>query len=54
MKVSVNDVSGCTKEVHVEVPVETVQTKVDDIYGRISRDAKIPGISQRQGPAGCH
>lgn len=50
MKVSVNDVSGCTKEVHVEVPVETVQTKVDDIYGRISRDAKIPGFRKGKAP----
>ena len=50
MKVSVNDVSGCTKEVHVEVPVEAVQTKVDGIYGRILRDAKIPGFRKGKAP----
>jgi len=50
VKVSVNDVSGCTKEVHVEVPADTVQTKVDGIYGRISRDAKIPGFRKGKAP----
>lgn len=50
MKVSVNNVSGCAREVHVEVPAETVQTKVDDIYGRISREAKLPGFRKGKAP----
>lgn len=50
MKVSVNDVSGCAKEVHVEVPAEAVQNKVDDIYGRISREAKLPGFRKGKVP----
>ncbi len=50
MKVSINNVSGCTKEVLVEVPVEAVQTKVDGIYGRILRDAKIPGFRKGKAP----
>ena len=50
MKVSINDVSGCAKEVHVEVPAEAVQNKVDDIYGRISREAKLPGFRKGKVP----
>lgn len=50
MKVSVNNVSGCAKEVHVEVPVETVQDKVDGIYSQISREAKLPGFRKGKAP----
>lgn len=50
MKVNVNDVSGCTKEVHVEVPAETVQNKVDTIYGRIVQEAKLPGFRKGKAP----
>ncbi len=50
MKVSVNDVSGCTKEVHVEVPAEAVQSKVDDIYRRIIKEAKLPGFRKGKAP----
>ncbi len=50
MKVSVNNVSGCAREVHVEVPAEAVQSKVDDIYGRISREAKLPGFRKGKAP----
>ena len=45
-----NDVSGCAKEVTVEVPVETVQSKVDEIYKSISRDAKLPGFRKGKAP----
>ena len=44
MKVNVNDVSGCTKEVEVEVPAETVKLKVDEIYKSILKEAKLPGF----------
>ncbi len=50
MKVSVNDVSSCTKEVHVEVPAETVQTKVDELYKRILSEAKLPGFRKGKAP----
>ena len=50
MKVSVNDVSGCTKEVQVEIPAEAVQNKVDGIYGRIAREAKLPGFRKGKAP----
>lgn len=49
VKVSVKNVSGCTREIHVEIPTETVQSKVDDIYNRVSREAKLPGF--RKGKA---
>lgn len=50
MKVSVNEVSGCSKEVHVEVPADTVQGKVDNIYQRISKEAKLPGFRKGKVP----
>jgi len=50
VKVSVNTVSGCSREVHVEVPAEAVQSKVDVIYGRISREAKLPGFRKGKAP----
>jgi trigger factor len=50
VKVSINKVSGCTREVHVEVPAEDVQNKVDGIYGRISREAKLPGFRKGKAP----
>lgn len=50
MKVSVNDVSGCTKELTVEVPVEKVQEKVDGIYQRISKEAKLSGFRKGKAP----
>ncbi|HVZ81252.1 MAG TPA: trigger factor [bacterium] len=50
MKVNVKDVSGCAKELEVELPAETVQTKVDSIYGRISKEAKMPGFRKGKAP----
>jgi trigger factor len=50
VKVSINDVSGCTKEVHVEVPAEAVQDKVNSIYKRISNEAKLPGFRKGKAP----
>ncbi len=50
MKVSVNNVSGCTKEVTVEVPTETVQNQMDGIYQKISQEAKIPGFRKGKVP----
>jgi trigger factor len=50
VKVSVKDVSGCTKEVQIEVPADDVQTKVDGIYSRISREAKLAGFRKGKAP----
>lgn len=50
MKVSVKEVSGCSREVQVEVPADTVQSRVDDLYGRISKDAKLPGFRKGKAP----
>lgn len=50
MKVNVKDVSGCAMELEVEIPVETVKTKVDSIYGRISKEAKLPGFRKGKAP----
>jgi len=50
VKVSVTKVSGCSREVQVEVPADTVQGRVDDLYGRISKDAKLPGFRKGKAP----
>jgi len=50
VKVSITDVSGCTKEVHVEVPADAVQDKVNSIYKRISNEAKLPGFRKGKAP----
>jgi len=50
VKVDVNELSGCSKEVHVEVPADAVQTKVDIIYRRISSEAKVPGFRKGKVP----
>lgn len=50
MKVSVTNVSGCSREVQVEVPADTVQGRVDDLYSRISKDAKLPGFRKGKAP----
>jgi len=50
VKVNVTDVSGCAKEVHVEVPAEAVQEKVDALYKQISSEAKEPGFRKGKVP----
>lgn len=50
VKVSVNNVSGCTKELTVEVPVETVNQQMDGIYNQISKEAKISGFRKGKVP----
>ena len=50
MKVSVKEVSGCTKEIQVEVPAEDIQSRVDEIYGKISKEAKLPGFRKGKVP----
>ncbi len=50
MKVNVTNVSGCSREIQVEVPAEIVQNKVDDIYDRILKEAKIPGFRKGKAP----
>jgi trigger factor len=50
VKVNVTNVSGCSREVQVEVPAEIVQNKVDDIYDRILKEAKIPGFRKGKAP----
>lgn len=50
MKITVNAVSGCAKDVQVEVPADQVQVRVDDIYRRISQEAKLPGFRKGKVP----
>lgn len=50
MKVSVNEVSGCAKEIQVEIPAEDIQVRVDEIYGKITQEAKLPGFRKGKVP----
>ncbi len=50
MKITVNAVSGCAKDVQVEVPADRVQVRVDDIFRRISQEAKLPGFRKGKVP----
>jgi len=50
VKITVSAVSGCAKDVQVEVPADRVQTRVDDIYRRISQEAKLPGFRKGKVP----
>jgi trigger factor len=44
MKVSVEDISGVKKKVHVEIPEEQVAKEMDALYGDLKKTAKIKGF----------
>lgn len=50
MIVTVKDNSGCSKEIHVEIPADAVQSKVDAIYKKIVQEAKLPGFRKGKAP----
>jgi trigger factor len=50
VKVSIKDGKGCTKEIEAEIPAEDIQVKVDAIYQRLSREAKIDGFRKGKAP----
>jgi trigger factor len=50
VKVSIKDGKNCTKEIETEVPAEDIQAKVDTIYQRLSREAKIDGFRKGKAP----
>ncbi len=50
MKVSVKEVSGCAREIEVEIPAEKVQERVDKLYEQISEGAKLPGFRKGKVP----
>ena len=50
MKVNVNEVSSCAREIEVEIPTEEVQKRVDEIYSKITREAKLPGFRKGKVP----
>ncbi len=45
-----SEVSGCAKEIQVEIPTEDVQKRVDEIYGKITKEAKLPGFRKGKVP----
>jgi trigger factor len=50
VKVSVNEVTSWSKEIQVEIPAEDVQLRVDEIYGKITQEAKLPGFRKGKVP----
>ncbi len=44
MKLEVKKIDACIRELDIEVPPETVKTKLDEIYDNMSKTAKIPGF----------
>jgi trigger factor len=50
VKVSIKDGKNCSKEIEAEVSAEDIQAKVDAIYERISREAKIDGFRKGKAP----
>lgn len=50
MKVSVEEISGCKRALVVEVPVESVRSKVEEIFRRLSRTVALPGFRKGKVP----
>ena len=50
VSIQVMDQAGCVKELQVEVVAETVQNRVDEIYNRILKTAKVPGFRKGKMP----
>jgi hypothetical protein len=48
MHVTVEDVSGVKKTLHIEIPQEEVVRELDSAYGQLKKTAKIKGF--RPGP----
>ncbi|MEW6008722.1 MAG: trigger factor [Candidatus Omnitrophota bacterium] len=44
MKIDIKKIDACVRELNIEVPPETVKTKLDEIYEKMSKTAKIPGF----------
>ena len=51
MKTEIIDVSGCRKELAVEIPAETVDRAIDRLSNRYRRTAKLQGFRPGKAPA---
>ena len=50
MKVEVKNLEKNKSQLHIEVPSETVKQKFNEVYQKISREAKIPGFRPGKAP----
>ena len=50
MKVEVTDVEPCKRRVAVEAPLEVVKKEWEQAYGRIRKQARLPGFRQGHVP----
>jgi len=51
MRVRVEDVGGCRRDVHVEIPADAVASEYDDIVKSYARVARISGFRKGKAPA---
>src|SRR5260370_42421333 len=50
MKVEVTDVEACKRRVAVEAPLEVVTKEWEQAYGRIQKQARLPGFRKGHVP----
>ena len=50
MKVEVTDVEPCKRRVAVEAPLEVVSQEWERAYGRIQKQARLPGFRKGHVP----
>jgi len=52
MKVDVEELPACRRRLSVEAPLEVVQAAWEDAYGRVQRQARMPGFRKGRIPRG--
>jgi trigger factor len=50
MKVDVRELEGCKRQLSIEAPLDVVRTAWDAAYGRVSRQARLPGFRKGRVP----
>ncbi|MFY9402329.1 MAG: trigger factor [Candidatus Omnitrophota bacterium] len=50
MKTEVKKIDGNTREINIEVGADVVEKKFDDVFKRISQEAKVPGFRPGHAP----
>src|SRR5437867_5121808 len=50
MKVAVESIEGCKRRLAVEAPVDVVQQEWERAYGRVQKQARLPGVRKGHVP----
>src|SRR3972149_3408992 len=50
MKVAVEEMEGCKRRLAVEAPVDVVQKEWERAYGRVQKQARLPGFRRGHVP----